>query len=59
MDNINNAIIKIDKALNILYNIKIRQEEELNIDQIIKQTRYTTDKQLENIFNKIENKFIK
>lgn len=55
MDNIHNAIIKIDKALDILYHIKKRQEE-VNIDKRINQTRYTTDKQLKNLFNTIENK---
>jgi|NorSeaMetagenome_1021524.scaffolds.fasta_scaffold40537_2 hypothetical protein len=55
MDNINNAIIKIDKALDILYHIKKRQEK-VNIDKIIKQTRYNTDEQLKNIFNKLDNK---
>ena len=55
MDNIHNAIIKIDKALEILENIK-RKKEQINIDQRINQTRVTTDEQLENIFNTIENK---
>lgn len=55
MDNIHNAIIKIDKALEILENIK-RKKEQININQRINQTRVTTDKQLENIFNTIENK---
>ena len=55
MDNINKAIIKIDKALDILYNIKRRQET-VNIYKIIKKTRYTTDEQFENIFNRIETK---
>ena len=52
---INNAIIKIDKALDILYHIKKRQEE-VNINKRIKKTRYATDEQLKNIFNKLENK---
>jgi hypothetical protein len=53
--NINNAIIKIDKALDILYNIRRRQKQ-VTIDQILKKTRYNTDEQLKNIFNTIENK---
>jgi len=55
MDNINNAIIKIDKALDILDNIRRRQEE-VSTDKIIKKKRYNTDEQLKNIFNKLENK---
>tara|TARA_B110001450_G_C17662832_1_gene498099 strand:+ start:3585 stop:3761 length:177 start_codon:yes stop_codon:yes gene_type:complete len=55
MDNINNAIIKIDKALDILDNIRRRQEE-VSTDKIIKKKRYNTDEQLKNIFNNLENK---
>ena len=56
MDNINNAIIKIDKALDILDNIRRRQED-VSTDKIIQKTRYNTDEQLKNIFNNIETKF--
>jgi hypothetical protein len=56
MDNINNAIIKIDKALDILDNIRRRQKQ-VNTDKIIQKTRYNTDEQLKNIFNNIETKF--
>jgi len=56
MDNINNAIIKIDKALDILDNIR-RRHEEVSTDKIIQKTRYNTDKQLKNLFNNLENKF--
>ena len=55
MDNIKNAIIKIDKALDILYNIK-RRHEKIIIDKILKKTRYNTNEQLEYLFNNIETK---
>lgn len=56
-NNIINAIINVNKALDILYKIKTRQID-ANLKQQITQSRKNTDKKLENIFIDIENNLI-